>query len=123
MRLIAKALERLLGWGSRETGIIPEYIPNAGLTLDMIPPRTAPLREIVRFSLTFDGYWRRGSFNRCAEVPWTREGGTLSEMRACLYHELKHMSFPGRGCGSGDEAFIRGLLDRLRDKVARDERD
>jgi hypothetical protein len=123
VRPVKRALEWLLGWGDRERGILPEYVSNAGLTPGMIPPRTAPLKDIVRFSLTFDGYWRKGSFNRCADVPWSRDCATLSEMRACLYHELKPVISSGCACDSRTGAFIRDLLDRMRDKVDRDERD
>ena len=118
---VKKALESLLGWG--EQGFLPEYVPNHELTSGMIPSRDAPWHEIARFSLTFDGYWRKGSFNRCAEVPWSRECATLSEMRACLFHELNRANSPGGPCESGTEGFIRDLLDRMREKVGRDERD
>jgi hypothetical protein len=123
VRLVKRAFERLLGWRQPGQAICPEYISNAGLTPGMIPRRTAPLQEIVRFSLTFDGYWRKDSFNRCAEVPWSRDGGTLSHMRACLYHELKGVNSPGRTWDGSTESFVRDLLDRMREKVERDERD
>lgn len=123
MKLLKKAFEKLLGRGGREQWTVPSYIPNAALTTEMVPHRGAPMGEIVRFSLTFDGYWRKGSFNRCADVPVSREGTTLSEMRACLSHELKVFIRSGSALDSGTEAFIRNLLGRMRSAVERDERD
>lgn len=118
-----KLMSRLLGWDDGEGTLLPEYVPNADLTPGMIPPRDAPWDEIARFSLTFDGCWRKGSFNRCADVPCSREGRTLSEMRACLSHELKGVSSQGRTPGGDTETFVRDLLEQMRAAVIRGEKD
>jgi len=120
---VRKLMSRLLRWDDGEETLLPEYISNAELTPEMIPPRDAPLSEIVRFSLTFDGCWRKGSFNRCADAPCSRGGRTLSEMRACLSHELKGVSSQGRTPGGDTETFVRDLLEQMRAAVIRGEKD
>jgi hypothetical protein len=120
---VRKLLRRLLGWDDGAQGFLPEYLANKDLTPGMIPPRDAPWSEIARFSLTFDGCWRKGSFNRCADVPISRGGSTLSEMRACLTHEMRTMISRGSPLDSADEAFIRDLLERMRKKVGQGEYD
>jgi hypothetical protein len=97
--------------------IIPEYIPNEDLLLEEIPQRGAPWHEIALFSLTFGGYCKAGSFNRCTLVAYTRECKTLSEMRACLFFEQRRCVLERKRPDPAAMEFIYCLLDGMRNRI------
>jgi len=121
--MLKKLSEKILGGPWQDSGQIPEYLANQELTVEMIPSRMSTWHEIVLFSLSFNGYQKRGSFNRCAETPYTRDCKTLSEMRACLYFEQGHRVGTGRPPDKETMEFVHDLLDRMREKVTKSERD
>jgi len=121
--VLKKLSEKLFGSQRKERGLIPEYLSNQDLTAEMIPSRMSTWHEIVLFSLSFNGYQKTGSFNRCTETPYTRDCKTLSEMRACLYFEQRHRAGAGRPPDKETMDFVHDLLDRMREKVTKNERD
>ncbi|MRR36071.1 hypothetical protein EG829_15615 [bacterium] len=118
-RIIGKLLTGLR-WDEKT---IPEYVSNDMLCPDMIPARGASWDEISAFSLSFNGYRKEGSFNRCAEVPCSPRCETLSEMREFLFHELKRWNSLKRAPEIEELTSLYDLLDRMRDKVARGQRE
>ncbi len=104
-------------------GFLPEYVSNDTLHPDMIPSRDAPWHEIVHFSLTFSGYQKAGSFNRCTEVSCSNRCTTLSEMRAFLYSEQLRWRRAGSSPDKPAMAGIYDLLDRMREKVRSGQRE
>ena len=115
--------KKIFAGRKKENILIPEYISNEALTLDMIPARDALWHDIALFSLTFSGYRQTGSFNRCTEVAYSRRCETLSEIRACLYFEQRRWTclraYPDRET----MAFVHGLLEKMREKIKSNERD
>jgi hypothetical protein len=118
-----KIFNRIFGGKAQSGFTIPEYVQNDALTVEMIPGKDAPWHEIVEFSLTFDGYSRTGAFNRCAEVAYSRDCTTLSEMRACLFFEQKQLLCLKELPDSETLAFIYNLLDKISEKIKRQELD
>ena len=66
-----------------------QKIGNEQLTLRDIPQPDASWTEILDFALTFDGYEYWGSFERCAEIAATRDHGTITGLRTCLFFEQR----------------------------------
>ncbi len=111
-------VKRLLLRSRGDTGSLPEYIPDHALTPDMVPDHDCSWQEIARFSLTFSGYSRTdASFNKCTEVSVSRQCTTLSEIRACLSHEVSLIIREQRSPSTKDLEFIHGLLDAMREKI------
>ncbi|HOD70501.1 MAG: hypothetical protein BWZ01_02870 [Deltaproteobacteria bacterium ADurb.BinA179] len=103
-------------------GLLPEYISNSDLRIEDIPLKGAPWHEIALFSLTFDGYSRAGSFNRCTPVPDVMQCRTLSEMRARLFFEHRRWILKKKQPCRETMEYLYDLLEKMRDKLARDER-
>jgi len=107
----------------KENILIPEYISNDALTLEMIPPKEALWHDIALFSLTFDGYQKTGSFNRCTQVANSLSCETLSEIRACLYFEQRRLTCLHAHPDRETMTFVHGLLEKMREKIITNERD
>jgi len=103
--------------------LIPEYIPNDALTLEMIPPKNALWNDIALFSLTFNGYQKSGSFNRCTEVADSANPKTLSDLRSCLYFEQRRWTCLQKRPDREAMEYIHGLLDKMSEKIKNNERD
>jgi len=114
---------RIFAGRDQQNMLIPEYISNEALTLDMIPASDASWHDIALFSLTFSGYRKTGSFNRCTEVAYSRSCETLSEIRACLYFEQRRWTCLRAHPDRDTMAFVHGLLERMREKLKSNERD
>ena len=92
-------------------------IANRDLSLDDVPPFNADWDQIGEFALSFNGYIECGSFERCAEVANNRRNDTLTELRACLFFEQRRWRHFGYEPDAEAMAYIRGLLEKVRDKV------
>ena len=114
---------RIFAGRDQQNMLIPEYISNEALTLDMIPASDASWHDIALFSLTFSGYQKAGSFNRCTEVANSRSGETLSEIRGCLYFEQRRWISLQEHPDRDAMAFVHGLLEKMREKIINNERD
>jgi superfamily II DNA or RNA helicase len=82
-----------------------------------VPGPEASWGEIQRFALAFDGYAALGS-ERCAAVANARNPQNLEELRACLFFEQRRWHHFGESPRGADLAYIRSLVDRVRDAVA-----
>ncbi len=109
-------------------------IPNSELQLEQIPHPD----DWGSFSATFNGYkWaervfghpnRLGDFANSCRENWLTDKTlppTLSELRACLFFEARrdywaygHLDRPEE-----EEAYCRALIEAIREKVKRNERD
>lgn len=69
--------------------MLPQYIPNRELLAEKLPPADANWDAIQRFALTFDGYKRWGSAEKCAEIANAQRHGTMTELRTCLFYEQR----------------------------------
>ena len=118
-----RIFSRIFAGRRKESIIIPEYITNEALALDMIPSRGTPWHDIALFSLTFSGYQKAGSFNRCTEVADTPESETLSQIRGRLYFEQMRWTNLRKHPDSETMALVYDLLDKMRDRIRNNERE
>jgi hypothetical protein len=96
----------------------PRDLPSEALTLADVPSPDAPLRQIFRFALTWDGYERAGSSDACARVANARRNGTLDDLRTCLFFEQRRFRHFGTAPEGEDLAYVRGLVRQIRDRLA-----
>lgn len=101
-----------------ETFELVEAIPNKVLTLDHLPPPDADGTEVWRFADTFNGFKHWGSFERCAEIANLKPDSTLTELRTCLFFECRRWHYYGEQPDEHEAPYIRGLLEKIRAKVA-----
>ncbi len=94
-----------------------EEIANEDLTLEDIPLPSTPWREISSFALSFDGYEHWGSFEKCADIANSRAADTLTELRTCLFFEQRRHHHFGYPPDDETMAYIRTLIEAIRDKV------
>ena len=118
-----RIFSRIFAGRRKESIIIPEYITNEALALDMISSRGTPWHDIALFSLTFSGYQKAGSFNRCTEVADTPESETLSQIRGRLYFEQMRWTNLRKHPDSETMALVYDLLDKMRDRIRNNERE
>ena len=97
-------------------------IPNRELRPDHVPSPDTGWGAIARFALSFDGYRRWGSFERCAEIGnrWANAymtGGelphTLDLCRTCLFFEQRRWRDRPSGPDAPTRRYIGALLDRI----------
>ncbi len=118
-----KIIARFLGRARQEALVIPEYVPNTALRVEMIPARNAPWNDIVMFSLSFNPYHKAGDFNRCTELDGSGECESLTGMRAFLYGRQRCFSRQRREPDRETMDLIYDVLDRMREMVSRGELD
>jgi ADP-ribosyl-[dinitrogen reductase] hydrolase len=106
------------GWGG-----VRREIANRDLTLGCIPPPDVDWDVIALFALTYPGYQAQGSFEACAEIANARRDGTLTELRTCLFFEQRRWNSMGSSPSGEALAYIRGVLEKIRAKVAAGELD
>jgi hypothetical protein len=92
-------------------------IPNNRLAIADIPVSNSEWDVIQRFALTFNGYSSHGSFEACGKIANERRGATLTDLRTCLFFEQRRWRHFGYAPKSDDLAYIRGIVDRIREKV------
>jgi hypothetical protein len=98
-------------------------IRNIDLTPDAVPEDVAD-EGFEAFALSFDGYAHWG--DRCASLAEAaarafHDHGALpssvADMRACLFYEQQKWHWKDRPPDGASEAYLRALLDALRDAV------
>lgn len=101
-------------------------VDNADLKQSDVPPSNAGWYEIGRFALTFNGYERWGSFEKCAEVAnlatqTFRESGSLPEsltdLRTCLFFEQRRWHHFGFDPDEKSMNYISALVEQIRQSV------
>lgn len=93
---------------------MPTRIPNHALRPEHLPPPDASWSEIASFALTFDGYEANGSFEAAADIANAQRHDSLSDLRTCLFFELRRQR---HAWGPPDEeliAYVRGLVEQIR---------
>ena len=101
-------------------------IANEDLKQSDVPPSNAGWSAIGRFALTFNGYERWGSFDKCAEVAnlaaqTFRESGSLpeslTELRTCLFFEQRRWHHFGFDPDEKSMKYISALVEEIRRSV------
>jgi hypothetical protein len=92
-------------------------IANTDLALSDIPTTDADWMQIVKFALTFDGYEHCGSTSKCAAIANSRQNRTLSDLRTCLFFEQRRSHHSGEIPDDESMAYIRTVIQKIRDKV------
>ena len=95
-----------------------DAIPNARLRPVDLPPPDADWPAVWRFADTFNGFQHWGSLEKCAEVANAQRCSTLTELRTCLFFECRRWHHYGDQPDEESAPYIRGLVDRIRSKVA-----
>lgn len=89
-------------------------VANTDLTPTDIPPADADWYTIAEFALTYDGYQRWGSFEKCAEIANAQRHGSLDELRTCLFFEQRRWRHFGDEPDAESMAYIRGVVEKIR---------
>jgi hypothetical protein len=96
---------------------IPQ-IANIDLSESNVPTREASFALIFEFALSFDGYEFWGSEDRSGQIANDRCHHTLCELRTCLFFEQRRYRHFGEYPQGEDAEYVRGLVSKIRDKVA-----
>jgi hypothetical protein len=95
-----------------------------------VPSQKARWDAIEQFALTFNGYDRAGSFEKCSDLAnSTRKNYerlperrlpklTLDELRCCLFFEHRISHHAGHDPSGADLVYVRALVDGIREGVA-----
>jgi len=89
-------------------------LANSRLTPSDIPPPDADWHTIGEFALSFDGYERWGSFEKCAEIANAQLAGSLDELRTCLFFEQRRWRHFGESPDEAAMAYVRGIVEQIR---------
>ncbi|MCL6624371.1 MAG: hypothetical protein K6T17_07130, partial [Fimbriimonadales bacterium] len=115
-------------------------IPNSELQLEQIPNPDGSYFDFEQFARTFNGYvWAKRTLRKYLAYPTFGEFAnsvrrnwvlnktfpqTLSELRACLFFESRRVHFAEGDDPSEDTIdYCRALIQAIREKVMRNERD
>jgi len=98
-------------------------IPNEKLDAEGVPTTDADWKSIGAFAKTFNGDFYAGSPARAAEIAATQRHNTLSELRTCLFYEWRRYRAVGIDPDERTMGYVRELLDKIRRKVEKGERD
>lgn len=91
---------------------------STSLNVESIPQPHADWAQIFAFAQSFNAYDHWGSFERCAEIANAKRGTTLEELRTCLFFEARRWRHFGEEPDDGAMAYIRGIVQSIRDRVA-----
>ena len=94
------------------------HIANKSLKLVHVPSASAAFEHLYDFAVTFDGYEHWGSFELCADIANARKHDTLSELRTCLFFEMRRWHHFGEAPDRAAEKYHRSLIAMIREKVA-----
>ena len=93
-------------------------IPNSHLSLSDVPGLDADLDEIIVFAHTFDAYEYHGSFEAAAEIANRHASDTLTDLRTCLFFEIRRWRHFGQDPDPEADRYIRGLVAEIRRRVS-----
>lgn len=94
------------------------HIPNAELKADDIPADDETWDSVKKFAMSFDGLSHWGSFSKCADIVYEHPEETLTAYRTELYLQHRKQRHLGAEPDEHTMAHIRGLIDKIRGKVA-----
>jgi hypothetical protein len=66
-----------------------EELFNSELTLELVPLPDADLDSLCDFASSFNGYKYWGSFEKCAEIANAGRRDSLTNVRTCLFFEVR----------------------------------
>lgn len=92
-------------------------LANTELTPADVPSFKEAWSRIEPFALTFDGFRYWGSVEKCAEVALSKNPGSLTELRTCLFYEARRWKLAGQAPDTKSMRFIRALVYAIREKV------
>ena len=99
-----------------------DQIANGELQVQDIPEPNAEWYRICEFALTFDGYDRWGSSEKCAEIgnrwaePYAESQSlpdSLTDLRTCLFFEQRRWHHFGEAPDAAAMIYIRALLEAI----------
>lgn len=102
--------------------MLTEEITNERLQLQHIPAANAAFEAVVQFGYTFNGFKQLGSFSACADIANEPKHNTLTELRVCLFFEQRRWHHFGDAPDAEAEEYQRGLVEKIRSKVATNDR-
>lgn len=97
--------------------------PEDALTVADIPDAASDWPTLIRFAHTFDAYRHHGSFEAAAHVANARRHETLADLRTCLFFEARRWRHFGEDPTPDEEAYMRGLVEKIREAVSARRRD
>ncbi len=92
-------------------------MPSQNLDVAEIPAVDAPMGELRSFAHTFNGYEHWGSFERCAAIANARDHSSLTNLRTCLFFEVRRWHHYGDRPDAEAEAYWRYLVAEIRRRV------
>lgn len=98
------------------------HIPTESLYLDLIPKQDASVMEIMIFGSSFDGYIYWGSSEECAKVANEQRQATITDLRTCLFFELRRWRHFGKTPDEKALIYWRGIVRKIREKYVAGER-
>lgn len=98
------------------------HIPTESLYLDYIPKQDASVMEIMIFGSSFDGYMYWGSFEECAKVANEQRQATITELRTCLFFELRRWRHFGETPDEEAVTYWREIVRKITEKYIAGER-
>jgi hypothetical protein len=87
---------------------------NSELSLADIPSPDAAWDVIQDFASTFNGYKVHGSFEKCAEIANEERHGSLTDLRTCLFFEIRRWHHFGDEPDADAMADIRVIVEKIR---------
>jgi hypothetical protein len=91
-----------------------QHVPNAQLALAIVPRPEATIEEIAEFASSFNGYTYWGSFEGCAEIANGERHDSLTNVRTCLFFEVRRWHHFGDGPDAEAQEQWRGLVRHIR---------
>jgi hypothetical protein len=99
-------------------GLLMENIANVILRLEGLPAPEADWPAVWLLAGTFNGFKHWGSFENVAWVANRQRESTLTELRTCLFFECRRWHHFGDEPDEEAAPYIRGLVAKIRAKVA-----
>lgn len=98
-------------------------IDNQTLKIEDIPSIDADWSTVSKFAITYNGYKVHGSFEACAKIAHSRAEDTLTALRTCLFFTQRAWNHFGDEPNAEAMTYIRSLVEKIRAKVAANERE
>ena len=90
------------------------HIPNEEPELSALPDPQGNLDSIREFAQTFNPYDAHGSPAAAAEIATNRRHSSFTDLRICLFFEVRRWRHFGQHPDPDEEQYIRGLVERIR---------
>lgn len=91
-----------------------DELANTELRLEKVPLPEADLDCIAEFASSFNGYEHWGSFEKCAEIANAERHDSLTNVRTCLFFEVRRWRHYGDDPDEEAQEQWRDLVRRTR---------